>query len=67
VSDTYRVYAKPIQNNPSNEPVFVGRYDGYNKESAIHKAMNDSANKGIYRLDSFFCFIDVWKFEPVKE
>ena len=52
-NNEYRVYAKPIMNNPTGESSLVGRYEGYNKHSAIFKAMNDPANRGIYRADSF--------------
>lgn len=63
---TYRVYAKPIMNNPAKEISFVGKYEGYNKQNAISKAMNDTANKGIYNLDSFFAVCFVWEFVENK-
>ena len=63
--ETYKVYAKPIQNNPANESTYVGKYEGCNKKAAIHKAMNAPENRGIYRLDSFFGICFVWEFMEV--
>ena len=65
--ERYRVYAKPIQNNAAIEPTLIGEYEGHSKKAAIHKAMNDHSNKGIYQLDSFFAICVVWQFVPVNK
>lgn len=63
--ETYKIYAKPIQNNPANEAAFIGKYEGHNKKDAIHKAMNAPENRGIYKLDSFWGICFVWDFKEV--
>ena len=51
---TYNVYAKPIQNNIGNEPVFIMSVGAMSKKSAVHKVRCLPDNQGLYHLKSFF-------------
>ncbi len=64
---TYNVYAKPLQNNIANEPVFVGVREAMSKNDAIFKVRNNPANKGLYKNDSFFAICQTFKFEEVMK
>lgn len=63
---TYHVYAKPLQNNPANEPVFISTVEAMSKNDAIFKVQNNPANNGLYDNSSFFAICQTFKFEEVK-
>jgi len=50
----YKVYARPIQNNPGRETVYVQSIYAKNKKHACFTVANMVDNRGIYIPETFF-------------
>lgn len=52
--NTYKIYAKPLQNNLGNDVVYVQSIHAKSKIAAVHSVRNAPDNRGFYLLDSYF-------------